>query len=354
MSSLSELVADPLFQLNSLLWLTQPMPASSGVCPVLREAGFEVDAISLPLTPPPDILLRFKDSGLPHQDRICPDVVVCRRKDGRYGIIECKGNSFGLGSSTAEQARTLLVVAGPRLDESLGLKPGAVRRSVAAYLVPSPVADAMGATLNALHQELRGKELPAGESCLLALEAGAAALSLVADDLAKDFFSLPAYRVDFVCLEEGTDPRPLYFIPYDPDCDQAVNERAYAKRVLFERIQASLLGAVGRVRVPVELVLDTDRLLNDATLGMFGLWVKPSSIKHMRRLAHQLLGKLKEVLRTEAQEVLGFEQDRGWVLHIRSEVARDEICGVLSRFSCETMDLRQEPQPTLFDDLEGE
>jgi hypothetical protein len=333
------------------------MPAGAGLRPVLREAGFEVDAISPLLTLPPDILLRFKDSGLAHQDHIRPDVVLCRQPDGRYGVVECKGNSFGVDSSTAKQARTLLVAAGPRLDESLGLKSGTIKRSVASYLVPSPAAGDMGLTLQALDGELRSGKLPVGTSCVLALEPGAAAVSLVADGTARGFFNLPAEKVDFVRLEEGTDPRPLYFIPYDPDLggSQSEEERAYCKRVLFERIQASLLGAGGRALPPADLPFDAVGLLNDATFGMYGLWENKDSAKHMRKLVRQLLTKLAEILRSEVGDVFRFVENQGWTLQVPSESTKDAICNALSKFSCETMDLRQEPpQLELFEDQADE
>jgi hypothetical protein len=354
MSTLSELVADPVFQLNSLLWLTQPLPDAVGIRPVLREAGFEVDAICPSLTLPPDILLLLKDSGLAHQDCIRPDVILCRQQDRRYGVVECKGNSFGPDSSTARQARTLLVAVGPRLDEALGLQAGTIQCSTAAYLVPSQAAVEMGPTLQALGAELRAKKLPGGASCMLALEPGPAALSLIVDSAARDFFNLPSAKVDFMPLEEGTDPRPLYFIPYDPDCSQADEERAYCKRVLFERIQASLLGAGGRALPPADLPFDAVGLLNDATLGMYGLWENKDSAKHMRRLVRDLLAKLAEILGSEVGDVFSFVENKGWSLQIQSESTKDAICNALSKFSCETMDLRHEPEPTLFDDLDDE
>jgi hypothetical protein len=354
MNTPSELVADPVFQLNSLLWLTQPLPDAVGIHPVLREAGFEVDAIGPSVTLPPDILLLFKDSGLAHQDNIRPDMVLCRLQDGRYSVVECKGNSFGPESSTARQARTLLAAVGPRLDEALGLRSGTIRRSTAGYLVPSRAAADMGLTLQVLGNELDSKKLRAGASCVLALEAGDTALSLVADNAARDFFGLPVEKVEFLPVEEGTDPRPLYFIPYDPDCSQSEEERAFCKRVLFERIQASLLGAGGRALPPAELVFDAVGLLNDATLGMYDLWENKESAKHMRRLVRQLLAKLAEILRSEVGSVFRFIEDKGWTLQIPSENTKDAICNALSKFSCETMDLRQEPEPTLFDDLADE
>jgi hypothetical protein len=94
----------------------------------------------------------------------------------------------------------------------------------------------MAESLAALSEGLRSVKLRAGTACVLALESGKTELLLVADSLAQEFFDLPSRKTPFLELEEGTDPRPLYFLPYDPDCDQSEEEREYGKRVLFERI----------------------------------------------------------------------------------------------------------------------
>jgi len=352
MNTPSELIADPVFQLNSLLWLTQPLPTGAGIRSVLRDQGYHVYAICPSITLPLDILLLVKDSGLAHQDHVRPDVVLYRPSDHRYGVVECKGNSFGPDSSTAKQARTLLLAVGPRLDEALGLQAGTISRNTAAYLIPSQAATEMAETLQTLGAELGAKELRVGPSCVLAIEPDTTSLSLVADESARDFFGLPASKISFLILEEGTDPRPLYFIPYDPDCSQAEGERVYCKLVLFERILASLLGGAGRALPPTELSFDAAGLLNDATLGMYGLWENKDSAKHMRHLlTRNLLPKLQGVLRSEGGNVFEFVENKGWTLQIPTEDAKDAICNTLSKFSCETMDLRLEPEPTLFDNL---
>ena len=48
----TDLVSDPLFQLNVLLWLTQPLPQGSALVPLLYQQGFTVYAISPALALP--------------------------------------------------------------------------------------------------------------------------------------------------------------------------------------------------------------------------------------------------------------------------------------------------------------
>jgi hypothetical protein len=349
MSTLDELIRDPVFQLNSVLWLVQPLPGGAGVTPVLREAGFEVHAVAPPLAPPPDVLLRLKDSGLAHQDRVLPDIVLRQARNRRFALIECKGRSFGRDSTNASQARTLIVIAGPRLHESLGLQPSDVGEGAAAFLVPEADAPLMRTTLAELSDELTQANLQCGSALAVGLAPETDALVLTADEPARRFFDLPSGREPFMQLEPNTDPRPLYFIPYDPDCKQSDDERAFCKRVLFERLHAAVLGAAGRAVPPVTLTFQVEALLNEATLGMYDLWENPESNRHMRRLVRELLGRLGKLINAECSDALREVQGKGWELRLPDDAIQVTILGVLARFSCETMDLRREPEPGLFD-----
>src|SRR5438093_477808 len=105
MASPTDLIRDPIFQLNAVLWLAQPLPPEFPITPVLRHAGFDVHSIAPPLAPPPDVLLALAESGLPHQRSCHPDVILERDADRLFLVIECKANSFGEASSTAAQSR---------------------------------------------------------------------------------------------------------------------------------------------------------------------------------------------------------------------------------------------------------
>jgi hypothetical protein len=349
MSTLSELLRDPIFQLNSVLWLVQPLPSGFEIKPVLREAGFEVYAVAPPLAPPPDVLLALKDSGLAHQDRVLPDVVLHKGQNRRFALVECKARSFGHRSTTASQARTLIVVAGPRVHESLGVQANEVSQGATVFVLPQADATQIEATLTELRDELITARLPCGATMALGLDVQPDALILCAHEPARRFFDLPSGHEPFVQLEEGTDPRPLYLIPYDPDCNQSEDERAFCKRVLFERLHAAVLGAAGRAVPPTTLTLQAETLLNEATWGMYDLWENRESNKHMRRLVRDLLGKLARVANAECGNTLREVQGMGYELQLLDDETQAKVCTVLGRFSCETMDLRREPEASLFD-----
>ena len=56
-STANELVSDPLFQLNAILWLAQPLPVESNIIPLLHRQGFAVYAIAPLLSMPLDVRL---------------------------------------------------------------------------------------------------------------------------------------------------------------------------------------------------------------------------------------------------------------------------------------------------------
>src|SRR5450759_2582282 len=67
-------------------------------------------------------------------------------------LIECKGSSYGAGSSTAEQGRGLLV-AGARIRPRLGVATGTAETC---FVVPSPEATVMDATVDEMTRQVEG------------------------------------------------------------------------------------------------------------------------------------------------------------------------------------------------------
>ena len=352
MPTLPELVKDPVFQLNVLLWLAQPLPqAYQEITPLFYSHGFDVYALAPLLTLPPDILLVMRDRGFEVQARARPDVILAQELTGKFSVTECKGSSFGVDSSTAQQARTLLVLAGPRCHEVLGLQAQAVQQSALSYLVPSPERPAMEATLSALLDTFRARGLSAGESLCLGLMITNEGLGLDVDDATAQFFELSPGINTFLRLDADTDPRPLYFVPFDPDTDQSEEEKVFGRRVLFERMHSAIIAAVGRARPPTAVTFKSTDLLNDATFGMYDLWENRDSARHMRRLCRWFMDSLRKAVHAHEPGVITYEGEEGWKLDLPEAGRQGRILEIMLRFSCETMELGEEPEPGLFDDL---
>lgn len=347
-----EFIKDPLFHLNALLWLAQPVPEGGEITPLLYKKGFTVYAIGPRLAPPPDQLLVAQEAHISMQQSTRPDVVLTHKDDGKFGFTECKASSFGVTSSTANQARTLLVTAGPRAAEVLGLATDQVSASLLVFMIPENNRELLIQTLSDLAKELNGNGLPPGHFSVLGLSLSATDLSIVIDDLGSKFFTLPSGRSAFMKLEPDTDPRPLYFIPYDPDVDQSEHERQSSKRILFERMQSTIVSAVGRAIPPTELVLESQKILNDAMFGMYGQWEDPESTRCMRRLCKEFMCNIEQIINGVGPGIMDFHPEEGWKIILSGEEQQESVLDALTHFFCERLDLRPELQPTLLDDLE--
>lgn len=350
-STSNELVKDPLFQLNALLWLAQPLPAKSEVTPLLYNQGFTVYAIAPLLGPPPDVRLSAQEAGISMQDAVRPDVVLTREGDRKFAFAECKASSSAVRSSAA-QARTLFVVARPRAAEVLGLASGQVADSLLAFVIPENERQPLIQTLLSLRDELAEKKLRAGRFSVVGLVLSDTDVSIVINDSASAFFALPAGTNPFMKREPDTDPRPLYFIPYDPDVvrPQSEQEKVFCKRVLFDRMQSTIIAAIGRANPPAELALECQNILNDAMFGMYGHWQNRDSARHMRGLCRQFMGVLLQAVNAEVPDTMVFQPHVGWKISLRDPQQHERVIDALTRPSSETLDLRTEPQPDLFDD----
>lgn len=346
----TDLLKDPLFQLNVLLWLAQPLPEKVETTPLFYAKGFTVYAIAPLLGPPLDIRLAAQKARISMQDRVRPDVVLVHESDGKFAFIECKASSFGPTSSTAEQARSLLVVAGPRAAEVLGLASGQVSAALLGFLAPDSERAPLIKTVASLFKELGEHELPAGQFSILGLALTDSDVSIVINDLGSAFFGLPSGNNHFMRREPDTNPRPLYFIPYDPDVFQSEQEKVFCRRVLFERMQSTIVAAVGRANPPTELVLESQKILNDAMFGMYEHWQNPDSARYMRGLCRQFMEALTKAVNSIVSGAMVFQPRKGWKTSLQDQERLEDVIDALTRFSCETLDLGIEPQPSFFDD----
>ncbi len=347
----TELVEDPLFQLNVLLWLAQPLPADNEIVPIFHRQGFTVYAIAPLLTVPLDMRLAIQQAQITVQGSFRPDAVLAHKPDRKFAFIECKKSSFGPTSSTAQQALSILLAAGERPSEPLGLAPADVKESVVGYFLPGEQAATLYQTLGQLTETLSNHQMQAARFTILALQTGANELSVTIDDAGAEFFSLKSGSYPIMRLETDTDPRPLYFIPYDPDVTySSEREKIFCKRVLFERLHSAVLVAVGRVNPPVELSLGLDSLLNDATFGMYAQWENRDSARHMRGLCRQLMRSLAQSVNSVAQSVFRQNERGTWDIKLDSVEQQEKAIDALTRFACETLDLGAEAEPELFGD----
>ncbi|MBE3576243.1 MAG: hypothetical protein IMX00_00855 [Limnochordales bacterium] len=350
---LAELVEDPIFQLNAMLWLVQPLPRdfqALGIRPLLYEQGFSVYAIAPLLAAPPDLRLAMIRAGVAFKERVRPDVVL--EGQGKFAITECKKSSFGSESSNRDQMHTLLAISGPRLAEVLGEARERVKGSMLVTVLPEPQRSLFTETLGALQAELRSIGCPAGDWATLGLKVEQERIALVFDSRSASFFGFEPGGHFFLRVWPDTDPRPLYFIPYDPDVEQSPAERNLCRRILLERILASLIRVVGRSTPPCEIRISCEDLLRDATLGVYEFWENRDSAVHMRRLCKHFIRNLAQEANQIIPEALTYVgQDQVWLIKVADEGQHQSLLQAMMEFSAEHTQPAEIEQIPLFDDL---
>lgn len=349
-AKIEELCNDPLFQLNLGIWLSQSNPEGFSVRPLLYEAGFQILSVGPLLALPPDIRLRIETS-LNCQDVARPDLIFEADNRTRLLILECKRSSFGRLSTTASQARTLLLLSGPIISEALAIGKRSSAEGILCYLTRSSQIPRLEHTLSELTKELQDQKLDAGVNGCLGIRPDDTAILLeYSDELRTLLKCKPKSPVAILNLEEDTDPHPLYFIPYDPNIEQSKGEQALSRRILYERFLGHILSKIGPAAIPSEVVFITEEVLNAATFNVYAIWDDAEAKKHTRRLFKDFMGSLRNALKEEQKKSFEYQVGRGWIFKFKDMNSYDEILAQVSKFNPDTLDLTKTIAPTLFDE----
>jgi len=272
----------------------------------------------------------------------------------KFCILECKTSSFGPDSSTARQTRTLLLFAGPIISEVLGLGIRGQNEGILCYFTGSNQIEMMENTLKTLEKEIKEKiKLESGNYGCFGIKPEQSAILLEYSEKIKNFLNLiedsPAKILTF---EEDTDPRPLYFIPYDPNIQQTKEEQKRCRRILFERILSYIISKVGGTDIPSYIIFTTEEMLKSATFGAYEIWEDTEAKKHVRKLIRGLLGDIRSSIDKSLQECINYESKRGWIFDLKDKETYEELLKQLQKFKPEGLDLSKKIEPNLFDNME--
>jgi hypothetical protein len=348
---IEDLCSDPLFQLNLAIWLAQAKPAHPSVYPLLHEAGFLIHSIGPTLALPVDTRLRLSESSLDCQDGAKPDLVLEADNSTRLLVLECKRSSFGTSSSTASQARTLLLLSGPIVAEVLATGARGSAQGILCYLTGCDQTALLEETLSVMAQGLNDMDLETGKKGCLGIRPGATGILLEYSEELRELLGFEHEGpVSILEIQKDTDPRPLYFIPYDPNVEQSGEEKAFSRRILYERFLSYILSKAGPSRAPCEVTLTALEALIASTLGVYERWGDPEAKKHMRGLFRDFMTALRNALNEDVKRLL-YHTDSGWVLKVADQASYDKLLNEISRFNPESLDLSRPVEPTLFDDV---
>jgi hypothetical protein len=312
MNNIDELIGDHLFQLNLVLWLTQPIASNIGIRPLFSQSGFSVYSVSPSLALPIPVREEIREKKIIAQDGCSPDVLLNRKEANFFLLVECKKQSFGTGSSTSEQARTLLLLEGQILGESLALSPTGAAGSAVSYITRDDQKSPMQLTCENLKKEITAAGFKTNPTYCFGIKHDFdRSVYMVIDSI--DSRSLGIVDNGTIKIIEGrpdTDPRPLYFIPLDPSVEQ--NE--YGKKTLEQRLLSELLSLIGRAKIPSKTLFTVEDLLEKATWGMYGVWRDRDARTHLRRQVNSFLKN-----RVAALFPQNFQQDHDtWTFNVEA------------------------------------
>lgn len=298
-NSPNELLDDPLFQVNLLLWMLQP-PNGSNIRPLMAEAGYKLRSIEEVLPLGPELIARLKTAALGVKEQASPDVILAS-EEAEHLMVECKASMFGAKApeggkdSNQRQARSFLLQHPEMLSSALaGTK---VADASLAYLTKhNPDHDQSEGVL-ALAEELKAAKLPVVPCSVWRLAEHQGGIGLLARKRTERW----PKRMTAVCKtkrgskaitliprdEGGNDLRPLYFIPWMPDSEPVPNE--YNRRAFGSRILGAAVMRVGRTPVEEDVTLNYDELLEEVTLGVFKKWRNKDAKRSLRNCVRKLI-----------------------------------------------------------------
>lgn len=324
-----EILEDPVFELNVTLWMLQPLPGTAAIRPVLREAGYTLDSISRPLPFP--LAQRAELAAIAgSSDPPAPDVLAAGSASADWLIIECKGSGFSPDSSNSRQAMKLLAIAA-NLTPPLALPAGQIRPGHVVYLTRDEDRDAMGETLAELRRRLAEKALPAGLSGVLGLSShddGVYIERSKTDTWPAGIADILGGPTRILKLEAGQDPRPLYFIPWDPSVDQRPKMRDHCRSILFARIASEAVAQVGRGEVPARVQLRIEQLLSRATYGVSDRWRSRPDVARTTRDCRRFLAKALQPVQEQLALALQADPER-IEFTVSTEDDRDNVLDAL-------------------------
>lgn len=350
--NINELCKDPLFQLNLAIWLTQSHIEHLNIYPLFYKSGLSIYSIGPLLALPPDIRLAVSEK-LDCQEGARPDLVLETKETNKFCILECKTSSFGPTSTKpASQARTLLLIAGPILPEVLALGTRRQNEGILCYFSGSNQIKMMDKTLGILAQEIDEIKLESGEYGCFGVKPEQSTILLEYSDRIKNLLNFTEDSpVEILTLEAETDPRPLYFIPYDPNIQQTKEEQELCLRILFERILSYIISKIGGATIPSLIAFAIEEILNSATFGVYEVWEDNEAKKHIRRLAREFLGDIRSNTDEALREYINYESGIGWIFYLKDRGTYEEMLKQISKFKPEALDLSKELQLPLFDDI---
>jgi hypothetical protein len=342
-----ELLKDPVFQLNLLLWMAKEQPLENyRVYPLFYKTGFRIIYIEQPFAFPDEAAIAIKNSGLDISVAPEPELILGRKDNNRALYFEAKANSFGTDSTSCKQARAHLLASGPVFNEVLA----PLNSCLLCYVVPEGVRGKMRECLTNLTTKLNNLGLRPGPFSSHGLAVSGTQINYSWDSVFKTHVDVTEDSVPVLKnVEEETDPAPLVLVFSDEDCSND-KIRAFYRQVVIDQIRACLLCDLHSHNIGAKYETTPDNLMMKTTDGIFQ-YLGRERQKRLRRLIHENIFKRIHEYWKEKQAGIGLEANKliiTWNIIGEKDDFLDWLEDRRTHFDTTKP---PEQQPTLFDQL---
>jgi hypothetical protein len=265
----NDLIKDPVFQLNLILWMTKAQPREGyRVKPFFFEQGFEIIYIENPFSFPEETLNSIKSKAMEINISSSPepDLIIGREKiDGKALYFEEKSNSFGIQSSNSKQALGHLLACGPVFAEVFS----PLKSCLLCYVVPEKSCDKMSECLKTLSNDLIEKGLEAGNFSIHGLALNQNQIVYSWDESLKEYLRIPYDHVPIIDeVSNDTDPSPLLLVFSDEDCHN-LEIRDFYRQIVIHQVRACLLCDLHSLSVSATYQSIPDNILDRTSGNLF-------------------------------------------------------------------------------------
>lgn len=289
-----DILKQPLFQLNLVIFLSMDSPNNGPYTPVFKNAGYQLLYIEQPIPIARQIHSRLTKHGLTVNHKVVPEVILEHADGSVFMLIECKNSSFGPDTSQAHQAQGYLSLNGELLSKILGAPSTPLWKSEVTYVSLEGHGDRIHDTLCVLSERLKGVGLSyADYKASFEWIKRNDGIYLGKASTSSDLYHLViASPVKVLALNENEDPRTLQLICYSPE---AATDDPYSVRVFEEKMRAAIGSMFARVSTSeVKIEIDTDVM--PQIIPVWSLWKHRDSTKHVR-------DKVKRFIRTVMRQI---------------------------------------------------
>lgn len=275
-----QLIRDPIFQLNLLLWMAKEQPPAGYVTkPVFYENGFRVVYIENPFPLPQATITAVQQSQREISLGPEPELLLGRMADKVALYFEAKANSFSSESTSCIQARGHLLAAGAAFAEVMA----PLQSCLLCYVLPEDKRELMTSCLQELSSDLRSGGLSPGSHSTHGLAVVQQNLHYIWDQTFQAHTGVEGTSAVVLSgLSEDTDPSPLFLIYSDEDYPDAQNHDLL-RRCVINQAHALLVCTLNSLSANESHEVSATSLLKDMTDDLFQ-YLGRKRQKAMRRL----------------------------------------------------------------------